>query len=122
MLEEQIKSQRFFIFYNNMHFYKNVFDQHLYNKTYIVNYTARYICFMNTLDASSFPYISCKNINYDAINSLTAKDFLLDNVEYNYCSATMCYILGYTLKKHFGIELKAQKHVREENLLLKYSN
>lgn len=51
-----------------------------------------------------------------------AKNFLLDKMGYNHCSTTIRYILGYILEKHFGIELKAQKYVRERKLLLKYFN
>ena len=122
MLEEWVKSQRFFIPYNNMNFYKNVHDQRLYNKTHMVNFTAGYIYFINALNGSSFPHISHKNVNYDSINSLTAKDFLLDKVGYNHRSTTIRYILGRTLEKHFGTELKAEKHIREGKLLPKYFN
>lgn len=105
-----------------MNFYKNVRDQRLYNKAHIVNYTAGYICFMNAPDGSSLPHISYENIDYDAVNSLTAKDFLLDKVRYNHHSTAMRYILGRTLGKYFSTEWKAQKHVKEGKLLLKYSN
>lgn len=77
---------------------------------------------MNFPDSSSLPHISCENVDYNAINSLTAKDFLLDKVVYNHCSAAMCHILDRTLEKHFGVELKAQKHVKKEKLLPKYFN
>ena len=122
MLEERVKSQRFFIFYDNINFYENVCNQRLYNKVHMVNYTARYIYFMDALDSSSLPHIRRENVDYDAINNLTAKDFLLDKVAYNYRSAVIRYILGCTLGKHFGVELKAQKHVREGRFLPKYSN
>lgn len=89
-----------------MNFYENVCNQGLYNKAYMVNYIAKYICFMNTLNASFFLYISCENVNYDAINSLTAKHFLLDKILYNHCSAAMRYILGCILEKYFSVELK----------------
>ena len=51
---------------------------------------------MNVPDGSFLPYISCKNVNYDTVNSLTAKNFLLNKVGYNHHSATICYILGCT--------------------------
>lgn len=105
-----------------MNFYENVRDHRLYNKAHIVNYIVGYICFMNALDGSSLSHISRENVDYDAVNSLTARNFLLDKVGYNHCSATMRYILGRTLGKHFGAELKTQKHIRERKLLLKYSN
>ena len=107
ILEEWVKSQQFFIFYNNINFYENVRNQRLYNKVHMVNYTARYICFINAPDGSSFPHISSDNIDYNAVNSLTAKNFLLDKVEYNHRFAAMHYILGRTLGKHFGAGLKA---------------
>lgn len=122
MFEERVKNQRFSISYNNMNFYENIHDQYLYNKAHIVNYIAEYICFMNVPDNSPFLHISYKNVDYDAVNSLMAKDFLLDKMGYNHRSTAMRYILGRTLGKHFGTELKAQKHLREERLLPKYFN
>lgn len=77
---------------------------------------------MNTPDGSFLLHINRENVNYDAVNSLTTKDFLLDKIRYNHRSVAIHYILGYTLGKHFGTELKAQKHVREKKLLPKYSN
>lgn len=77
---------------------------------------------MNIPDDSSFLYISCKNVDYNAVNSLMAKNFLLDKVEYNYYSAVIRYILGRILKKHFDAKLKAYKNIRERRLLPKYSN
>lgn len=121
-LEEQVKSQLFFISYNNMSFYQNVRDQRLYNKAHIVDYIVEYICFMNTLDGSFFPYINYENVNYDIVNSLIAKNSLLDKMGYNHCSIAIYYILDYTLEKHFGTKLKTQNHVKKERLLLKYFN
>lgn len=33
---------------------------------------------MNALDGSPLLYINCKNIDYDTVNSLIAKNFLLN--------------------------------------------
>lgn len=85
----------------------------MYNKAPIVNYTEKYICFINALDSSLFLYISYENVDYNAVNSLTAKNFLLDKAKYNYCFAVIRYILSHTLEKHFGIELKDQKHIKK---------
>lgn len=46
----------------------------------MVNYIAGYIYFMNAPDNSPLLHISHENVNYDAINSLTAKNFLLDRM------------------------------------------
>ncbi len=43
---EKTRFHRFFISYDNMNFYENVRDQQLYNRSVIVNYIARYICFI----------------------------------------------------------------------------
>lgn len=56
--KERASSQRLFISYDNMNFYKKVQDQRLYNKAHIVNYTAGYMCFMNAPDGSPLPYIN----------------------------------------------------------------
>lgn len=88
----------------------------------MINYITEYICFINVLDSSFFLYISCENVDYNTVNSLMAKNFLLDKMRYHYCSSTICYILHCTLKKYFGIKLKMQKHVREKKLLFKYFN
>lgn len=47
-IRDMIWHNRFFIFFNNMNFYKHIRDQRLYNKRYQLNYTVGYICFMNT--------------------------------------------------------------------------
>ena len=57
-LKERMQSQQFFISYDNVNFYKKIRDQHLYNKTHIVNYTAGFVCFMNAEDRSVLPYIN----------------------------------------------------------------
>lgn len=40
----------FFILYDNMNFYEHVRDQQLYNWSALVNYTAKYICFIKTAE------------------------------------------------------------------------
>lgn len=78
---------------------------------------------MNAPDSSFFPHISRKNVDYNAVNSFMAKNFFLDKIRYNHHSAAaMRYILSCILEKHFGIELKAQKHIKEGRLLAKYFN
>ncbi len=47
VIEEIIEKTRFHYFlisYNNIDFYKNIWDQRLHNQSVIVNYTAGYIC------------------------------------------------------------------------------
>ena len=46
---EKTRFHRFFILYDNIDFYENVRDQRLHNQSAIVNYTSRYIYFMNLL-------------------------------------------------------------------------
>lgn len=106
MLKKRIKTQQFFLSYNNMNFYDYVYNQRLYNKRHLVNFIAGYVYFMNALDSSPFLHISCESVQYNAVNSLTANNFLLDRVGGNYYSAAMSYILGHTLKKHFGNAIK----------------
>ncbi len=97
-LEERAQSQRLFLSYDNMNFYKKVRDQRLYNKAHLVNYTAGYVCFMNAADGSTLPYINSDQVQYEALNSLIANDFLLDQVGLNHRAVATRFILGHALE------------------------
>ena len=62
IIKEWVKTQQFFIFYDNINFYEYVCDQHLYKKCHLVNYTFEYICFINFSDGSLFLYISRESV------------------------------------------------------------
>lgn len=46
-LKKKHKNNVFFLFFDNINFYKYRQDQHLYNKNYQVIYTKRYVYFMH---------------------------------------------------------------------------
>lgn len=93
-LDKLAQSQRLFILYNNINFYKKVCDQRLHNKAHIVNYTAEYVCFINAADGSPLPYINRDQVEPKAFNSLAASNFILDQVDINHRAATTWYILS----------------------------
>lgn len=76
MIEERVKTQQFFISYNNMNFYKHVRSQCLYNKDHFHNYIVGDVCFINAPDGTLFLHISSENVRYNTVNSFTTKDFL----------------------------------------------
>ncbi len=47
-LQKKAWERRFFLFFDNINFYKYKRDQHLYNKGHQVAYTTGYICFMHS--------------------------------------------------------------------------
>lgn len=67
-----------------MNFYEKVPDQSLHNKVYLVNFIVRYVYFINIENGSHFPYINSNQIQYKALNSLIANNFLRDQVSFNY--------------------------------------
>ena len=105
-----------------MNFYKKVRDQRLYNKAHIINYTVGYVCFMNVEDESFFPYINRNQVQHEAITSLIASDFLLDQISLNHQMASTCYILGHALERNFAPAIRKQKHVVAGKLMPKYFN
>lgn len=121
-LKERVQSQWLFILYDNMNFYKKVRDQRLYNKVYIVNYTAGYMCFINAEDGSSLPYINCNQVQHEAVTSLVANNSFLDQVSLNYRMASTRYILGRALEQHFAPAMRKQKYVVASKLMPKYFN
>ena len=64
---EKTRFHRFLISYDNMDFYENVWDQRLYNRSAILNYTSGYICFIKPPEDGKKDdtwlerYIDCKS-------------------------------------------------------------
>lgn len=50
--------------------------------------------FIITSDCSFLLYISYENVDDDSINSLMAKNFLLDHMWYNHCFTAIYYIFS----------------------------
>ena len=108
-LQDRVQSERFFISYDNMNFYERVRDQRLHNRARMLSYTAGYVCFMKASDGSPMPHLTSDDIDYSAVNKLSAEDILLSPSGEQYQSEAMRYILSITLEKHFGKAMRNQK-------------
>lgn len=81
---------RFFILYNNINFYKHVWNQQLYNWSILINYTAGYIYFMKTSEEGEEDntwlesYIVLIQINQRLVNDFINKDFNFKKTDLNY--------------------------------------
>lgn len=56
-LKIKVFCYKFFISYDKINFYKNIFNQKLKIKVYIVNYITKYISFINTFNSNPILYI-----------------------------------------------------------------
>ncbi len=80
-IAEKTRFYRFFILYDNINFYEYVWDQQLHNRSVIVNYTARYICFIKTLEEGREDntwlehYIDLTEIDWRLVNTILNEDF-----------------------------------------------
>ncbi len=121
-LEEWAQSQCLFSLYDNMNFYKKVHDQRLHNKVHLVNYIAGYICFMNIADGNTLPYINSDQVQHEALSSLIADNFLLDQVDFNHRAIATRFILGCALKQYFTPAMRKQKHLVAGKVIPKFFN
>ena len=110
-MEEIVEKTRFycfFILYDNIDFYKNVRDQQLHNQSAIINYTARYICFIKPLEDNREDdtwlerYIDLDQIDQRLVNTLANEDFDLTQPDRDYRSATNRYIFSEILGQYFS--------------------
>ena len=91
---EKTRFHRFFISYDNIDFYKNVWDQQLHNWSAIINYTFGYICFMKPPEGGREyhtwleRYIDSDQIDQRLVNTLTNEDFDLIQSDHDHRSAT----------------------------------
>lgn len=116
---EKTRFQQFFILYNNINFYENVCNQRLFNCNSLLNYTARYICFMKTnhriengADSYKEQYIDNSQIDQKLVNKLRNKDFNLTQANQNYCSAVIWYIILRVLQQYFATAMRRKKDDR----------
>lgn len=100
-LHDHVQFKRFFISYNNINFYKNIYDQWLHNCARLLFYTTRYVYFLKASDGSSLLYLTNDNIDYLAVNNLSVGNLLLKPSGEQYQSETIQYILSITLEKYF---------------------
>lgn len=88
-LQNCVQFERFFISYNNIDFYENVYDQQFHNYARLLLYTTRYICFMKAFDGSPLLYLSNDDIDYSIVNNLLSNKTLLSPSNMQYQSKTM---------------------------------
>ncbi len=97
-----------FILYDNINFYEHIRDQRLYKWSAIVNYTARYICFMKTPeegreDNTWFEhYIDSTEINQRLVNIVVNEDFDLTQTDHIHQPAANQYIFFEVLGQYFS--------------------
>ncbi len=73
-----------------MNFYEYLRDQRLHNRSAIVNYTARYICFMKTPEEGREDdtwlerYIDSTEIDRRLVNTIVNEDFDLTQMDHDH--------------------------------------
>lgn len=79
---KKIQTYKFFISYDNMNFYKNVYDQRIFNRSAFVSYTARYISSMKSWNSMKNKdnswkdeYIKRNQVDKRLVNQLRYQDF-----------------------------------------------
>lgn len=83
IFKEQLVNKPFFVFYDNINFYKKVRKQHIYNQNHQINYTTGSIYFIK-----SDKYLYSNFVDYNAINSFKLKNFLSNDSELkDYCKS-----------------------------------
>lgn len=92
LIIEKMRSQQFFILYDNINFYENVRNQRIFNCNALLNYTIRYICFMKInnhiedgTDSWEEQYIDNSQIDQKLVNDLINEDFELIQANQIYC-------------------------------------
>lgn len=81
-LKEKVWEKHFFLFYDNINFYKHWQDQHIGNKKHLVAYTIGYIYFMYSKHDDFInknwaqKYLNSNLIDYNAVNTLVVKDII----------------------------------------------
>ena len=129
-IQDMVWHNRFFISFDNMNFYEHTRDQRLHNKGHQLNYTAGYICLMDTGidtqridgDAESLDggaeavssnwkhrYLDSNQVDLSAVLRLEQEDFELADIEFRHRTDSSKHIISLILGRYFAKELKAQK-------------
>lgn len=79
---EKTRTCQFFISYDNMNFYENIYNQKIFNRSTLVSYTAGYICFMkprngikNANNSWKDQYIDQNQVDRKLFNQLKYQNF-----------------------------------------------
>ncbi|WP_375449164.1 hypothetical protein [uncultured Nostoc sp.] len=123
---EKTRFHRFFISYDNMNFYENVRDQQSHNRSAIVNYIFRYICFMKLPEGgredntSLERYIDSDQIDRRLVNTVTNEDFDLTQPDHDHLLATNQYIFSKVLGQYFSKLMHKQKNTQRISISQKW--
>lgn len=131
-IQDMVWHNRFFISFDNMNFYEHTRYQRLHNKGHQLNYTAGYICLMDTgVDRQSLDgdaeseavsnnwklrYLDSNQVDLFAVLRLKQEDFELGDVEFRHRTDSSKHIISLILGQYFAKELKAQKVWRNGKL------
>lgn len=106
-LQTKVCERHFFLFFDNMNFYKYRQDQCLHNNGHQVAYITRYIYFMYSngdkkVDGNQQQkYLDINQINYSVANKFVAKNFLFNNNNLEHYCYSVYYILSNILSNYF---------------------
>lgn len=113
-----MKQRRFFVSFDNMNFYRAVWDQCQYNHDHQVNYTAGYVCLMdcgkvecsaNDAECKCGP-LSANSINYSAAKDLSYTDIDLDTPDMQYyVTAAFRTAIGEGWIRYFRKSMRMQR-------------
>ena len=113
-----------------MNFYENTCDQRLHNNGYLFNYTANYICLIDTgintqrIDGNAesldkgieavfsnwkHRYLDSNQVDLSVMLRLEQEDFEFTNIEFRYLTDSSKYIIFLIFGQYFAKKLKAQK-------------
>lgn len=81
-----------------------------------------YVYFMNVENRSRLLYINSDQVQYKALNSLIADNFLLYHIGLNHQAATTWFILYRILDQHFASAMRKQKYIITIKVIPKFSN
>jgi len=121
-----VNTSYFFISFDNMNLYQNIWDQHQHNRGHQVNYTAGYVYIMDCCNEHSNQLrvsCGCGFLPGDSIDHLLAmqrsySDFDLMGPASNYLKEVNVHLFGTSLERYFGWTMF--KHVDPLTKLSKY--
>lgn len=114
-LEDKAWKSRFFLFYDNMNFYRHRRDERLHNRSVQVAYTAGYVHFMHSEHDENEDanwkqcFLDADQIDYSAANQLTFKDVMLCDEDLEHQARSARYMMSKTLIEYFPASCNRQK-------------
>lgn len=121
-MREKVQLHCFFILYDNMNFYKHMYNARIFNCGTQINYTSGYICFIDflrsleaseddssDLDSWHKQYLLASLIDCIAINTLSAKEFIFSDVDCLHRAPTIRHTISEVLSRYFAKAMENQK-------------